>query len=250
MTVSIDHSNERWIECEIATDGGAVRSRFTTRAAGDFAVRPIDGDTAALSARRHLVCPWPVVWLHQMHSSDVHLVTTTNTVVGSKGDAMFTADERVGLCVQTADCVPVVVVTQSGSFAVIHAGWRGAALGVIERAVRYLKADTNGHVAAVIGPCISAERYEFGVADLTTMAGYFGPSIQGQTEWGAPSLDMRHVARIALERAGVTDIHDIKLCTAGDQRFFSHRARGDTGRMMLAAWREAPMAPTGERLGE
>jgi copper oxidase (laccase) domain-containing protein len=46
--------------------------------------------------------------------------------------------------------------------------------------------------------------------------------------------------RAALAVAGVTEVPGIDRCTACDERYFSHRARGDTGRQALIVWRDGP----------
>ena len=237
-SVSTSRSDERWIECKFATSAGDVLARFTTTLAGDFAVAPRDGQVDALEKRRAAVCPVPITWMVQTHSADVHTITRPADLVGVYGDALVCSESGVALSVQTADCVPIVAVADSGAFAVIHAGWRGASLGVVEAAISRLKSVSSGRLRAMIGPCISAPYYEFGKADLAAMTGLYGDSVARVTTWGTPSLALAQVARIALERSGVTETIDLDLCTASSDRFYSHRARGDSGRMMLVAWRE------------
>ena len=237
-SVMINRSDERFIECKFATAGGDVVARFTTISAGDFAIAPSDGAFQSLKERREAVCPVPITWMVQTHSADVHTVTRRTDLVGVPGDALVCSESGVAVSVQTADCVPIVVVADSGAFTVIHCGWRGASLGIVEAAISRLKSVSSGQLSAVIGPCISAPYYEFGAAELATMSGLFGESVAGDTAWGTPSLDMAQVARIALARCGVVETIDLKLCTASCDRFFSHRACGDLGRMMLVAWRE------------
>src|SRR5262249_34581102 len=79
------------------------------------------------------------------------------------GDAagMRTPRKGVAIAVPTADCVPVALADPStGRLAVVHAGWRGVAAGILRAA---LHAFANaGEVRALIGPAIGPDHYEVG----------------------------------------------------------------------------------------
>ncbi len=51
--------------------------------------------------------------------------------------------------------------------------------GVIEAAVAAVRESATGAVHAYLGPCIRAEHYEFGVADLAPLVARFGPAVRG-----------------------------------------------------------------------
>jgi copper oxidase (laccase) domain-containing protein len=88
-------------------------------------------------------------------------------------------------------------------------------------------------VRAEIGPCIRAECYEFGADDLDTVAARYGDAVRSTTAAGAPALDLVAGVRAALAAAGVTTALDSRECTAClAADFYSHRARGDRGRMV------------------
>jgi hypothetical protein len=94
-------------------------------------------------------------------------------------------------------------------------------------------------VRAVLGPCVHAERYEFGAADLERLVRRFGPSVAGITEWGTPAFDLPEAVRLALRRAGVIELVDVDTCTALSHDHFSHRRDGVTGRQAVVVVREA-----------
>jgi purine-nucleoside/S-methyl-5'-thioadenosine phosphorylase / adenosine deaminase len=120
----------------------------------------------------------------------------------------------------------------------VHAGWRGLAAGIVERAAERMRATGASDVTAVVGPCIHAGCYEFGADDLDRVVERCGEVARGVTADGRPALDLPAAVRAALVRAGATVVGGDAPCTACDRRFFSHRARGDTGRQALLVWIE------------
>ena len=81
-------------------------------------------------------------------------------------DALVTNQQGICLCVQTADCVPILLFDpKQNVVASIHAGWRGTVKSIAREAV--LKMQTTFHsstkdILAVIGPSIGPEVYEVG----------------------------------------------------------------------------------------
>jgi polyphenol oxidase len=140
-----------------------------------------------------------------------------------EADGQVSTRPGVAATVLVADCLPVALAAPE-AVAMVHAGWRGLAAGVLEAGVRALGA---GPVTAAIGPGIGPCHYAVGDDVRAT----FGTS--------DATLDLKAVARARLEAAGVEEVHDCGLCTACDaERFFSHRRdRGLTGRQAGVAWR-------------
>jgi YfiH family protein len=140
-----------------------------------------------------------------------------------EADGQVTTRIGVAAMVLTADCLPVALAGP-GAVGVVHAGWRGLSAGVLEAGVAALG---RGPVAAAIGPGIGPCCYEVG----NEVRAVFGTD--GRT------LDLKAIAHVRLQAAGVEEIHDCRLCTAcRSERFFSHRRdRGLTGRQAGLAWR-------------
>ena len=134
---------------------------------------------------------------------------------------------------QTADCVPIVVVGEH-AVGVIHAGWRGLVAGVVDRGVEALRTIGSSPLQAVIGPCIRPGHYEFGADELAQVEAAVGGVCRSETVTGALALDMAAATTLALHRAGIDIVDDLGFDTA-DERFFSHRVRGDGGRQVTAA---------------
>jgi hypothetical protein len=156
---------------------------------------------------------------------------------GAEADAAVTAVPGCVLAVRTADCAPVVLVG-STSVGLVHAGWRGLLVGVVERTVGAMAALGDQPVSEVIGPCIRPGCDEFDGPELADVVARYGPPVRAVTGWGTPALDLPAAVRAALASAGVDAIDDTAGCTACDRRWFSHRARGEAERFATLAWLE------------
>jgi polyphenol oxidase len=78
---------------------------------------------------------WPLITLRQIHSDIVHCI---NTVPDEQlvGDGLITSTPGLLLGIQTADCLPVIVVdTKRRAVGVFHAGWRGTVQRIVEKGV-------------------------------------------------------------------------------------------------------------------
>jgi YfiH family protein len=151
-----------------------------------------------------------------------------------EADGQATALTGVGTMVLTADCLPVAVAAE-GAVAMLHAGWRGLAGGVIDggvRAVRELGGE--GAIAAAIGPGAGPCCYEVG-DEVHARFAQLGPRARN-----GDNLDLKAIARAQLLEAGVAEVHDAGMCTicSDPSLFFSHRRdHGLTGRQGGVAWR-------------
>ena len=130
--------------------------------------------------------------------------------------------------VLSADCLPVALASD-GAVAMLHAGWRGLAAGVLEEGVRALHdVGGSGPIIAVIGPGAGVCCYEVGEE---VHAAFDGAHLDGRR------IDLKAIARQRLLAAGVTRVRDLELCTICDERFFSHRREGSrAGRQAGVAW--------------
>jgi len=184
------------------------------------------------------------VWLRQVHGREV--VTAERAPVAvPEADGAVTATVGLPLVVMTADCAPIALVAldehdgTARAVGVVHAGWQGLLVGVVDAGVAALRALHDGPVHAVLGPCIHAGRYEFGEDALERMVERFGPTVGSRTEWGTPALDVPTAVGIALREAGVSDWVELDVCTAESRDHFSHRRDGVTGRQAVVVVRTA-----------
>ncbi|MGI8440604.1 MAG: polyphenol oxidase family protein [Thermoleophilaceae bacterium] len=143
-------------------------------------------------------------------------------------DGHTTTLADLGLLVLAADCLPIALASRR-RVAMVHAGWRGLAGGVIERA---LERFDEGPVAAAVGPGIGPCCYEVGPEVLEAFTDLPGVA-------SGRMLDLKAAARRRLESEGVRQVEDVELCTScRPDLFFSHRRdRGVTGRQGGLVWR-------------
>lgn len=244
------------IGCELA--GGRVL--FTTRRGG-VSRSPYDSlnlglltedDAASVSHNRdrvaaHIGVPRERVLLgHQVHGAHVRRVRELpaaarqphdaegRAVALQDADGQATALEGAAVAVLTADCLPVALVAAE-AVAMIHAGWRGLAAGVLAEGVAALRElGAGGEIRAAIGPGAGPCCYETGPEVHAALA-HYGPGARRGDNAG-----LKLVARRQLELAGVGELHDVGLCTlcAPRELFFSHRRDGGvTGRQAGLVWR-------------
>jgi YfiH family protein len=214
-------------------DGRHAHVRFTSVADGDLSVRQ---PAAVVGAARARVLDLPWTWLHQVHGAEVVTVEYPGDRAGAAADAAVTTCSGAPLAIHTADCAPVALVAPEGIVGAVHAGWRGIEAGVIEAAVDRMRSLGAGELHAVVGPCIRSECYEFGAGDLARLAARYGPEVRAETRRGRAALDVPAAVLAALRSVGVEDVAGPPICTSCDERFFSHRARQDTGRQALLVW--------------
>jgi copper oxidase (laccase) domain-containing protein len=216
--------------------GRPLTIRCSTPDDGDFHRTEVPFDE--LEARRRGFVDLPWTQLDQVHGTQIRVVDAPGAADGEIGDVAFTSLDNVVLGCWVGDCAPIVLVGESSEFAVVHAGWRGLAAGVVQRAIG---AFTEPVVAAVLGPVIEPCCYEFGIDDLAEVAAGVGSEaaqVTGATSEGEIALDVP-----AAVRAACDDLHVERIggCTGCGQSGFSHRARREPQRHIVAAWRPSEM---------
>ena len=145
-----------------------------------------------------------------------------------EADGQATALPGLGVMVLTADCLPVALGS-AGAVAMLHAGWRGLAAGVLEEGVRAMR-DLGGgdEIVAVIGPGAGVCCYEVGAEVHAAL---------GSGHGAAGHVDLHEIARERLLAAGASRVQDLGICTICDRDFFSHRREGArAGRQAGVAW--------------
>ncbi len=80
-----------------------------------------------------------------------------------KADAIISEKKKIPIAVLTADCAPILIYDNSRKMiAVIHAGWRGAYKGIVQKVIKFMlnKNCNTKNMIVAIGPCISKKSYE------------------------------------------------------------------------------------------
>ncbi|HSB56091.1 MAG TPA: polyphenol oxidase family protein [Gemmatimonadales bacterium] len=172
-----------------------------------------------------------IVISHQVHGTTIRVhERVPGILLAADGDGHLTSSPGLLLAVSVADCIPVYVADPARrAVALVHAGWRGTAGGILPRAIGALRERgsrvENLWVHCGIGIC--GRCYEVG-PEVFEACGVPVPA------GGKGALDLRGVLLEQVRRAGVENVSTSGYCSAhGPGRFFSHRAsRGADGRMV------------------
>jgi polyphenol oxidase len=222
---------------------GGAHVLFSARVQGNLSSTSGDDRERAAAAREELRTALGVervLRCRQVHGSRVLREPATGPITPSESaelveaDGCATAIPGAAAMVLVADCLPVALLAP-GAVAMVHAGWRGLAAGVIEQGIRALEEVGGGEaagggapLAAAIGPGAGVCCYEVGEE---VHAAFGGAHRHGD------NLDLRALARDRLTAAGIADVREQAVCTICDERLFSHRREGvRSGRQAGLAW--------------
>ncbi|MGJ3355257.1 purine nucleoside phosphorylase YfiH [Providencia sp. Je.9.19] len=202
----------------------------------------VDDDPKAVSENRcrlvslaHL--PQQPLWLEQVHGTTVlHL---DNGIIKSKqADAVYTNTVEQVCAIMTADCLPVLFCNKNGTeVAAAHAGWRGLCNGVLENTVAKFSCPPD-EIMAWLGPAIGPEKFEVGAEVRDAFLNQSSELSLAFTSHGDKYLaDIYLLARKKLQAVGIISIYGGSFCTVTEEnRFFSYRREGKTGRMASLIW--------------
>lgn len=189
--------------------------------------------------RQEIVCqtldlPHRAAWVDQVHSC--RLLQAEAGVAGS-ADALHTDNPTLALCLQTADCVPILMVCDDRILAV-HAGWRGIAAGIVTKSLERLTFASP--IAAILGPAIGPCCYEVGedVARAVGLALESPDEAILQSDSGKPHIDLQAAVAQQLLSAGVAEPRRIEVCTrCNPDLLWSYRRSGPgAGRNFSFIW--------------
>ena len=181
-----------------------------------------------------------IQWLTQVHGTEV-VEAGPDDGAYPEADAAWSCQPGAACAIMTADCLPVLFCTASGDrVAAAHAGWRGLLGGVLEATAAALAVSPDG-LLAWLGPAIGPRAFEVGAevreaylaaASTTEAAGIAACFVPNPGNPGHYFADIYGLARIRLGAIGLTRVYGGSWCTCSDQqRFFSYRRDGRTGRM-------------------
>jgi len=210
---------------------------------------------------------WPLVTLRQIHSDLIHCVSEMPKDQLA-GDGLITNTPELLLGIQTADCLPVILVdTKHKAVGVFHAGWRGTIKRIVEKGAGEMRrwfGTMPNDIRAVIGPGIHKCCYQVGgeIREQFESQFAYAAELFNETEdydevrekypmlfltARAPGhselpkkifLDLVEANRHQLIAIGISpkNISASPLCTScHTDMLFSYRAEeGKTGRMMAA----------------
>ncbi|MFS0562667.1 peptidoglycan editing factor PgeF [Terribacillus sp. 179-K 1B1 HS] len=182
----------------------------------------------------------------QVHGTEITVVTKQEAGRGSRDltdslpavDGLITKEKGILLSAFFADCVPLYFFdATSGWIGMAHAGWRGTVADMAGKMVEALcaqGADRN-NLQAMIGPCISKQRYEVDDRIVQQIPVQFHKKVLESRGEERYQLDLQELNRLYLQQAGIAygNILTAAYCTYDSPEFYSHREdQGKTGRMI------------------
>jgi hypothetical protein len=205
----------------------------TTRETGSFNVMGNE-PAADVMSRWYALVAYLGKWAprfataRQVHGTIVHrhAAEWAGWLRAPDGDGHFAPTRGTAMVVTVADCVPVFVAHPAGAAAMLHAGWRGTAGGILGQGIERFR-DAGLHpsdLAVHLGPSICGKCYEVGPEVYRALT---GREVERPT-----CADLRELLASQAEAVGVTRISTSRWCTrCHNDRFFSHRC-GDLGRQL------------------
>ena len=229
-------------------NGGTSRPPFNSLNLGQNTEDPkynVEANRATLT-RTFDLPPHLLLTVHQVHGTDILVLDQPNPDVSHfhqvESDAIITDQKNIMIGILVADCYPVLLFDPVKEIAaVIHAGWRGAAAGLIGRTVSAMSAHFGcqpDDLQAAVGPGIGAHKYPVDrpVRDAFREGSDNWDAITQETALGEWLLDLKKSCQMQLEAAGLpqNNIESVAECTCCHRElFFSYRRdKGQTGRQI------------------
>lgn len=150
-------------------------------------------------------------------------------------DAHFTQDHQLGLCISTADCVPLLIYdSMTESVLAIHAGWRGVASEIISKSLEalFIRGALASSLSIAIGPHIQKQSFEVGkdvrheiLASLHDTALIDSHLFSEPLQSGKFLVDINQVVKqqLIVQELQPDQVFDLHIDTYKDLRFHSHR---------------------------
>jgi YfiH family protein len=205
---------------------GFTEARTADGAPLDLGAGAAPGAWAAALSELGLAAEAPAL-VSQVHGTRL-LEAAAPGLVG-EADALFTTARGLPIAVRTADCVPVLLAGDD-VVAAVHAGWRGAAAGIVPETVAALRARGLGAgLRAVVGPAISGDRYEVGreVVQAFRAAGVPDAAFLRRPPGASKDhVDVKGAVAWQLQQLGVVGVEVLPHCTYGDPALHSWRRDG------------------------
>lgn len=176
-------------------------------------------------------------WIRQEHTINI-VDDYTNDQQTCAYDGQFTQGKGVVCTIMTADCMPVFICNKQGSeIALVHAGWRGLAEGIVEKAIN-LFSDQAEQLLVHCGPAISQQYFEIGHDVKQELGGAEQFYRANADRAGHYYADLYGLLGEKMHDLGIEYTHSSDCTFADQERLFSYRREGVTGRTASLIWIE------------
>ncbi len=241
--------NNNLIQYKIFESFKNLQAFTTTKQTINEANLKFTGDTLEIfeSSRKNLAAKLGIkvnqlIFPRQTHTNCVAEISEIPSSEIKNTDALITNQTGICLCVQTADCVPILLFDPVKNIvAVVHAGWRGTVSKIVEVVVLKMISDYHSspkNILAAIGPSISPEIYEVGdeVVNAVRQSILNSEITLRKNSSGKFHFNLWEANRQLLLSIGILskNIETLGECSfQNSNKYFSARKEGiDTGRMV------------------
>jgi YfiH family protein len=185
-----------------------------------------------------------LLFLKQTHSAQGIICTENNLLqirpFKDEGDFLITNIPLVGLGVMTGDCLPVVLYDKRNHVAaIVHAGWRGSAQGIVLNALAAMQEAYNTHIDNLqifFGPAAKVCCYQVGPEFVAHFDNYSYAWHAFHKYGDELFFDLTGFNKLQLESVGIKKeaFHGrYSMCTMCDNKFYSNRRQKEqAGRQM------------------
>ncbi|MBI4970846.1 MAG: peptidoglycan editing factor PgeF [Candidatus Omnitrophica bacterium] len=165
-----------------------------------------------------------IAWVHQGQVDEI-----------AETDALVTNQSGVLLTIRTADCVPVFVFDpETLTIALIHAGWKGARLGIVKKTILELAGRSGSDVKrlqAALGPSIRSCCYEFRSDQIPEFKSFMKP-VNGKHHFDLIGYLFQELEGLGIPQSSIFDSGLCTFCNPGD--FFSYRREQENAGRMIS----------------
>ena len=134
----------------------------------------------------------------QVHSNKV----VSANEAPCEADAIVVTRPGEAARVVTADCVPLLIASQDGRAAAVHAGWRGTLAKIASRAIAEIGSPPS-RLAAYVGPSIGPCCYAVDAERHRSFREVFGEAVKPRAGQEPYRLDLSALNAALLTEAGV-----------------------------------------------
>ncbi|MEO3794024.1 peptidoglycan editing factor PgeF [Nonomuraea sp. B10E15] len=224
----------------------AVTDRHGGVSAPPYGSRNLGGmvgdDPAAVRANRAALAAElrvrAVVFMRQVHGTDVAFVSEPFGDEPPALDGVFTTEPGLALASLGADCPAVLVADPVARLVgAAHSGRPGTEAGIATALVEAMagKGADPARMVALVGPGACGRCYEVPAELRERVAGKV-PQTWSTTSWQTPALDLRAGIEAQLRAAGVADVRHDARCTIESEELYSHRREAPGGRFAGLIW--------------
>ncbi|NPA03325.1 MAG: peptidoglycan editing factor PgeF [Epsilonproteobacteria bacterium] len=189
--------------------------------------RNVDKNRLLLYARANIP---QAQFANQIHSNEIVYIPHFSTP--PTADGLITDKVNLPLAVMVADCFGVLLFDQErGVIAALHAGRKGATLGIVEKGIKMMREQFGAkEIKAIISPGIHSCCYEISPSLAKKYPAKFIKN--------GKFLDIKQIIYEGLARGGVESVKDVNICTSCNPNYYSYRRDKVTGRFAVMIWRE------------